>query len=243
MQAALERAASLIDLLSITGQALEEHLGYRESALMLTLTDTRRAYAGVKHGSPEYVIEEYFECWADRDALASDAAATAFARSGWTTTTDLYRRLAKPQQTFVDDFLKRNRCPYQLSLRIPGRATDGYLTVMGHRDFGPTDRAALQQLLPALGTQLRGRLPVGLPSRDISPRERHVCELIALGFNNREIAEILHIEEDTVKKHVSRALKRLHVRRRTELAVAWMTGRRLDIAVPTPSTANGNTRP
>src|SRR5690349_19675335 len=119
--AALERSDSLIDLLSITGVALEEHLGYRESALMLTLADTPRAYAGVKHGSPEYVIEEYFERWADRDALASHAAVTAFARSGWTTISDLYGRLDKPQQTFVDDFLRRNRCLHQLSLRIPGR--------------------------------------------------------------------------------------------------------------------------
>jgi DNA-binding CsgD family transcriptional regulator len=198
----------------------------------------------IKHGSPEYVIEEYFERWADRDALASDAAVTAFARSGWTTISDIYSRLDKPQQTFVDDFLRRNRCRYQLSLRIPGRATDGYLTVMGDDEFGPTDRAALEQFVPASSRHLRSRLPVGLePNRDISPSERHVCELIALGFSNREIAEVLHVEEDTVKKHVSRALKRLRMRGRTQLAVAWMTGRRLDIARSVPSTANGTSLP
>jgi len=47
---------------------------------------------------------------------------------------------------------------------------------------------------------------------------------------------VLHVEEDTVKKHVSRALARLGVERRTSLAVAWATGRRIDLPPTIKST-------
>jgi DNA-binding NarL/FixJ family response regulator len=56
-----------------------------------------------------------------------------------------------------------------------------------------------------------------------------VAELVTLGLTNREIANVLHVEEDTVKKHVSRAIAKVGVRNRTSLAVAWATGKRMDI--------------
>jgi hypothetical protein len=88
---AAARAASLVDLLQVTLAALDEHLGYARSAFMLAVAEPplsgRRAYAGVTHGSPEYMLEEYFERWADRDPTRPPARSSATAERGSRTST------------------------------------------------------------------------------------------------------------------------------------------------------------
>ncbi|MEL7522720.1 MAG: response regulator transcription factor, partial [Cyanobacteria bacterium J06553_1] len=56
-------------------------------------------------------------------------------------------------------------------------------------------------------------------SKGITPREQDVLRLISEGASNREIAQILHIAEKTVKNHVSNLLKRVELRDRTQLAI------------------------
>jgi DNA-binding CsgD family transcriptional regulator/tetratricopeptide (TPR) repeat protein len=51
----------------------------------------------------------------------------------------------------------------------------------------------------------------------LSPREREVGQLVALGHSNDEVAQILHISPRTVEKHVSAALDKLNVRSRLQL--------------------------
>lgn len=53
----------------------------------------------------------------------------------------------------------------------------------------------------------------------LSPRERGVLRLLGRGMTNREIAGELQISEKTARNHVSRILRKLSVRRRTEAAV------------------------
>lgn len=62
-------------------------------------------------------------------------------------------------------------------------------------------------------------------SKGITPREQDVLRLIAEGASNREIAQILHIAEKTVKNHVSNLLKRVELRDRTQLAIWANTAR------------------
>ncbi|MTI19732.1 response regulator transcription factor, partial [Fulvivirga sp. RKSG066] len=50
----------------------------------------------------------------------------------------------------------------------------------------------------------------------ISKRELEVLGQMALGKSNNEIAESLHISENTVKTHVSNLLSKLNAKRRTE---------------------------
>ncbi len=190
----LEAAAatdSLARLLVTTLDALDEHLGYSESAFMLTLAEPRLpghcAYAAVAHGQH-----------------------------------------SPPQCRFVDDFLRRIRLAGQLSHRLPVGWSEGYLTLMGPEDHGPRDECLIEELAPGLIDLLRARLPIGLDA-GLSTREAQVAELVTLGFSNREIADVLHLEEDTIKKHVSRVLARLGMRRRSELAAAWATGHRMDL--------------
>lgn len=55
----------------------------------------------------------------------------------------------------------------------------------------------------------------------LSPREREIHELIALGMTNHEIAKVLYISESTAKVHVRHILEKLGVRSRVEAARVW----------------------
>ena len=56
----------------------------------------------------------------------------------------------------------------------------------------------------------------------VTPRERHVLKLLAIGASNKEIAEQLSISEATVKKHVTSILQSLGLRDRTQAAIYAM---------------------
>jgi DNA-binding NarL/FixJ family response regulator len=63
-------------------------------------------------------------------------------------------------------------------------------------------------------------------SEALSAREEEVARLVATGASNQEIARALHLTEGTVKNHVSAALRKLGLRDRTRLALAY-AGRRM----------------
>jgi DNA-binding NarL/FixJ family response regulator len=54
---------------------------------------------------------------------------------------------------------------------------------------------------------------------ELTPREREVVALVALGLNNEEIAERLVVSRATSKTHVSRAMVKLHAHDRAKLVV------------------------
>jgi DNA-binding NarL/FixJ family response regulator len=53
----------------------------------------------------------------------------------------------------------------------------------------------------------------------LSEREREILELLALGLNNREIADRLSLATGTVKNYVTTILQKLGVRDRTQAAI------------------------
>lgn len=55
-----------------------------------------------------------------------------------------------------------------------------------------------------------------LETLGITPRELEILELIAQGLSNREIADRVHVSENTVKTHLSRVFDKLGARRRTQ---------------------------
>lgn len=55
-----------------------------------------------------------------------------------------------------------------------------------------------------------------LQSLGITPRELEILEFIAAGMSNKEIADLAHVSENTVKTHASRVLEKLGARRRTQ---------------------------
>jgi len=89
-----------------------------------------------------------------------------------------------------------------------------------HRD------SVLLLLLGANDVAIAKRSGISVPraaSRrlDLSPREEEVCELIAEGRTNQDIATMLFISLSTTKVHVKHILEKLGVRSRTEAARVW----------------------
>jgi DNA-binding NarL/FixJ family response regulator len=54
---------------------------------------------------------------------------------------------------------------------------------------------------------------------ELSPREYEVLTLLVRGYNNRQIATELFIDETTVKTHLHRIFEKLQVRDRTQAAI------------------------
>lgn len=81
------------------------------------------------------------------------------------------------------------------------------------------------QLAPGMMEKLMlgqvNRAEIRLPPElnELTPRELEVLKLIAIGDNNREIAQKLYISEGTVKNHVTNLLNRLNLRDRTQAAI------------------------
>jgi DNA-binding NarL/FixJ family response regulator len=57
------------------------------------------------------------------------------------------------------------------------------------------------------------------PRSKLTPREREVLELLGHGFSNRQIGELLFIEESTVKVHTHHIYDKLGTRSRTAIVV------------------------
>lgn len=75
-------------------------------------------------------------------------------------------------------------------------------------------------LAPALLEFVRSSAQSGrsrtAPGSVLTPRELQVLEFIVAGKSNREIAELLFIEEKTVKNHISNIYSKLHLKNRYE---------------------------
>ncbi len=61
------------------------------------------------------------------------------------------------------------------------------------------------------------RLPHGWS--ELTSRELEILRLVAMGANNAEIAQKLHITHKTVKNHLTNIFNRLDVRDRTSAAI------------------------
>ena len=64
---------------------------------------------------------------------------------------------------------------------------------------------------------------------ELTAREREVIRLVALGRNNREIAQELFISDKTVKTHISNLLGKLNLEHRTQLAIYAIRNKLVEI--------------
>jgi len=71
--------------------------------------------------------------------------------------------------------------------------------------------------------QAKPEVPAAQPAParppELSPREYEVLTLLVRGYNNRQIATELFIDETTVKTHLHRIFEKLQVRDRTQAAI------------------------
>jgi DNA-binding CsgD family transcriptional regulator len=94
---------------------------------------------------------------------------------------------------------------------------------LGRRLTAPVETVVVREVSVEVPVEVR--VPAGAPfARDarqvaalgLTPREVEILELIAEGLSNREIADRVHVSENTVKTHSSRLFDKLGARRRTQ---------------------------
>lgn len=132
-----------------------------------------------------------------------------------------------PLMVGCERLLASNPLPFYKKLLI----RFGFKEVPGatHYDFGPQAPSPtyildlrgssrdehLDRLIEQVGGNAAPSSPGGF--MDLTPREREVAELVAIGRSNTEIAKTLFVTESTVKKHLTRVFEKLGVSSRTQL--------------------------
>ena len=62
---------------------------------------------------------------------------------------------------------------------------------------------------------------------ELTPRELELANLVAAGFSNQQIADMLAIRRQTVKNHIQTIYKKLQVNNRVELSL-HLSGRNVE---------------
>jgi DNA-binding NarL/FixJ family response regulator len=83
------------------------------------------------------------------------------------------------------------------------------------------ERPAVAQRVADAYRELAVQGPSGAEARGIvSPRQLEILRLVAKGYSNEEIAQQLHISRQTVKNHLTSAMRALGARRRRQAVAA-----------------------
>jgi ATP/maltotriose-dependent transcriptional regulator MalT len=86
---------------------------------------------------------------------------------------------------------------------------------LGRKLVRPTERVVVREVeVPAPAEFARDERQVA--ALGLTPRELEILELMAAGLSTREIADRVHVSENTVKTHASRVHAKLGVQRRTQ---------------------------
>jgi len=94
------------------------------------------------------------------------------------------------------------------------------LAARGEARVAPQIASSLFSRLAALASVLRA--DERAKNVKLTPRELEILRLVAEGLTNKEIAARLHVEQQTVKNHMSSILRKLSVNDRTQAVVYAM---------------------
>ena len=118
---------------------------------------------------------------------------------------------------YVYDALAAGASGFLLKDVGPEQLTEAIRVVAQRRGAARADGDAAADRRAGRGGRRRLRTPPALD--ELTPREFEVLELVAQGLSNAEIAELLIVEETTIKTHVSRLLAKLGLRDRVQAVV------------------------
>lgn len=124
------------------------------------------------------------------------------------TTFDDDEYVSKAMRLGAKGYLLKDTEPDELAMAI--RAV-----IKGHTQLGP----GLFEKAIAPTSSVHNTISPPSELAQLTPRELEVLKLIAAGSNNREIAEVLFLSENTVKNYVTNILSRLNLRDRTQAAL------------------------
>lgn len=103
----------------------------------------------------------------------------------------------------------------------------GYLLKQDFKSILPAIRAVLAGQ-NVFGKEIVDKLPDLLKSKgpeiknaDLTNREQDLVRLVAEGYNNKEMAQMLYLSEGTVRNYLTVLLEKLSLRDRTQLAIYY----------------------
>lgn len=226
---AVARAKHLQDLRETTLEAIAEAFGCRDLTFFVgpTLEGAFQDREPVVAGRAARMVDAYRARYWRNDLFARASVAPLYRRRSAVRLCELPAAEGPEEERYVREFLTAHGIVDQLAIKLDagagGFALIGLLADRPGR-FGAHDVAAAQLLSGPLGGVLRFHLQAarrGTPRHALSKREEEVAGLVAAGYSNREVAETLFISQDTVKKHLSKALAAYGCTSRTQLAIAW----------------------
>jgi DNA-binding CsgD family transcriptional regulator len=77
----------------------------------------------------------------------------------------------------------------------------------------------------------------------LTPRERQVLHQAALGLSNRQIGDVLEIAEQTVKNHLSTAMRKMSLHDRTRAVVVAIGQGLISVPIDEPDPSLESTGP
>jgi DNA-binding NarL/FixJ family response regulator len=169
----------------------------------------RQAIHSARRLAPDVVLMDVRMPELDGIAATREIADGGAPRVLILTTFDLDEYVYDALAAGASGFLLKDVGPEQLTEAIR-------VVAAGEALLAPTvTRRLIDELVR--GGRRRLRTPPGLA--ELTPRELEVLELVAQGLSNAEIADLLTVEETTIKTHVSRLLAKLGLRDRVQAVV------------------------
>ena len=224
-----DSAPALPDFKERIVEALHKHFGIQHVSFFTgaTFHNTFVDLAPLTEGLTSRMLPEYQERWARYDVFGAPVAMRHLVTSGVASLTELQncRTLPAAADAYIRYFLRATwgmQSAVAMRLEMPS----GHTALIGMFDprpdkVGPSDLATLRLVSRQLSVISR-RLPTsraGGVLATLSERQLQVIRLVGDGLSNADIAEILMLAEDSVKKYVSRILSTTGCRSRVELAL------------------------
>lgn len=226
---AAARAKHLQELRETTLDAIAEAFGCRDLTFFVgtSLEDAFQDREPVVAGKAARMVDAYRGRYWRHDVFARASVMPIYRRRSAVRLCELPAPEGPEDERYVREFLTEHGIVDELAIKLDagpgGCALIGLLSDRAGR-FGAHDVAAAQLLSGPIAGVLRFHLQAArrcAPRQELSRREAEVAGLVADGYSNREIAEQLFISQDTVKKHLSKALAAYGCNSRTQLAIAW----------------------
>ncbi|GAC67380.1 helix-turn-helix transcriptional regulator [Gordonia soli] len=183
--------------------------------------------APLVEGLTAKMLPEYQDRWASHDVFGSPPAVRQLLSSSVASLDELVTQghLPSAADAYVRHFLHGSwQMGSAAAMRLPLAGGRTALIGLFSRDvdaLGAHDVAVLRLVGQQL-TPVTKRLPIGpevQAVRSLTGRQREVVRLVADGQSNGQIAEILCLAEDSVKKYVTRILQQTGCQSRLELAL------------------------
>ncbi|CAM3843637.1 LuxR C-terminal-related transcriptional regulator [Kibdelosporangium persicum] len=216
------------DFRELVIDALGRHLGLRNTTFFVgpTFAQVFTDQAPVANGIAARMVPAYVEEFHRDDPFAHPAAWAGYRGGRPLRLNELRPVLELPRhRRYLDKFLLRNGIRDKVVVPlVADRGLAGGIGVLEQEAVTARHRAILELLGRHLGQllALHARATTQRrPEAAVSPRQVQTADLVTLGLTNRQIADVMCVGIDTVKKHITAVMKATGCTSRTQLALHW----------------------